>query len=74
MGMSAADMVAAIRAHQSGITPSPNEGPNGDVGYADAMLLALCQGIIDEIIAGAVTDTAVSSGSSAGSWPGNVTG
>jgi hypothetical protein len=54
MAMSAADMAAAIRIHQTTITPSPSEGPISDSSYADDMLVAMCQGIIDEIINGAV--------------------
>lgn len=70
MGMSAQDMVDAIRGHQSGIVPSPNEGPAQDSAYADKMLLALCQGVIDEIIAGAVVTT--TSGAPDGEHSGNV--
>lgn len=53
MAMSATQMAAAIRSHQTA-TPSPHEGPISDADYPDAMLVALCQGVIDEIIAGAV--------------------
>ncbi len=53
MAMSATAMAAYIRGHQT-TTPDPFEGPVGDATYAHDTLVALCQGIIDEIIAGAV--------------------
>lgn len=53
MAMSATDMAAKIRSYQTA-TPNPSEGPTPDGTYADAMLIALCQGVIDEIIESAV--------------------
>jgi len=54
MSMSAEAMKNLIRSYQSPISPVPNEGIDGDTAYADRMLVAMCQGIIDEIISGAV--------------------
>ncbi|MBI5917791.1 MAG: hypothetical protein HY849_00230 [Nitrosomonadales bacterium] len=49
MALSATSMVSRIKVHQAKLPPS-----NGSVkeasAQADAMLLALCQGIIDEIV------------------------
>jgi len=68
--MDAATMAALIVANMKAI--------NSDItGAQEAELItywtAICQGIIDHIVAAAVTSTTVTSGSSAGTYPGSIT-
>ena len=51
---------------------------NGDIDAAQEALLltnweAICQGIIDNIVSGAVTSTTIPGGSSAGTYTGDIT-
>lgn len=71
MAMTAASMKTRIRTAQAAISAPANNGAAA-AAYSDAMLQALCQGIIDEIKAGAVIQvTAVTAGGATA--PGTVT-
>lgn len=47
--------------------------PDADEAFLKTYWEPICQGIIDEIVAAAVTSTTVTSGSSAGTYTGQVT-
>jgi len=67
MAMSASIMADSITAAIKAVNPDAIE--------ADLKIYwePICQGIIDEIVASAVTSTVVTGGSSAGTYPGTVT-
>jgi len=68
MAMSASQMAQNIASNMNalGINQSSPEQLN--------ILTAMCEGIIQEIINGAETETQVTGGSSAGTYTGDVTG
>jgi hypothetical protein len=75
MAMTAASMKARIRTAQAAIA-APANNAGAAAAYSDAMLQALCQGIIDEIKAAAVVTVTNVSGVTVGggvSGPGTGT-
>lgn len=73
MSMSANSMAGRIEAHMSAITPVQGSDAGAANAYRHAVLVAMCQGIIEEIVASAtVRVSAVQPGS--GTANGVVTG
>lgn len=71
MSMSKEGMAASIESYVDLIT-MPAQSTGGDVGSARTLILeAICQGIIDEIVSGAVVAT--TSGAPDGEHTGNIT-
>lgn len=64
MALSAASMAARVKAAIAAVPPQQVDSGGDPTAYRDAILLAMCQGIIDEITANAEVD--VTAGSSAG--------
>ena len=68
MAMTAASMMAKIKTYQDAIAVPTGQLNSGTPAYRDALLTALCQGIIDEISLNAEIDT------SSGAHSGHISG
>ena len=72
MAMSASSMWSRVKANIAAVTPVQGSGASAANAYRDAVGIAMCQGIIDEIKANAVvTVTGVTAGGSTA--PGTIT-
>lgn len=67
MAMSASTMANSITAAIKAVNPDADEA------FLKTYWEPICQGIIDEIVASATTETVVDTGSSAGTYSGTVT-
>jgi hypothetical protein len=57
MALSAASMAAFIEGHLAGVSHAQTSAAGSAETHRNACLLALCQGIIDEIVANAIVET-----------------
>lgn len=62
MALSASSMKGRIEAYTAAVSASQSQNAATALAYRDAMLQALCQGIIDEIVANATVHTVDSRG------------
>jgi uncharacterized membrane protein len=62
MSLSASSMKSRIEAYMAAVSDVQVSTSGPAVGYRDAMLLALCEGIVDEITSNAVVHTVDSRG------------
>lgn len=67
MALTATSMMAKVKAAIAAVPAQQVDSGSSADAYRDAILLALCQGIIDEIKANA--EVPVTGGSSAGTYP-----
>jgi hypothetical protein len=51
MAMTASGMAAKIKAAMSSVSPVQVSGSSSPTAYTDALMLAMCQGILDEVTA-----------------------
>ena len=66
MALTAASMAAKVKAAVAAVPPQQFDSGSSPEAYRDAVLLAMCQGIIDEITSNA--EVPVTAGSSAGTY------
>lgn len=67
MALTAASMAAKVKAKVAAVPPQQFDSDSSPEAYRDAILLAFCEGIIEEITSNA--EVPVDAGSSAGTYP-----